>query len=80
MLITQPRSKKNPKGPRTSQMGLGGAVWEKKPNYKKSHETVPLSNARRRILGNFITSSMAMKITRLKMIKMICSSLQSIKK
>ena len=41
MLITQPRSKKNQNGPRTSLKGPGGAVWEK-TDYKKSRETVPL--------------------------------------
>jgi len=36
MLITQPRSKENQNGPRTSLMGPGGAVWGKKPSrYKK---------------------------------------------
>ena len=34
MLITQPRSKKNQNGPRTSLMGPGGAVWGKKPSTK----------------------------------------------
>jgi len=42
MLITQPKSKKNQNGPRTSLMGPGGAVWEK-TDHKKSLETVPLS-------------------------------------
>ena len=42
MLIIQPRSKKNQNGPRTSLMGPGGVVWEKKNEYKKSRETVPL--------------------------------------
>jgi len=36
MLITQPRSKKNQNGPRTSLMGPGGAVWGKKPTTKIS--------------------------------------------
>ena len=44
MLITQPRSKKNQNGPRTSLMGPGGAVWGEKTDYKKSRETVPLSD------------------------------------
>jgi len=43
MLVTQPRSKKNQNGPRTSLMGPGGAVWEK-TDFKKSPETVPLCN------------------------------------
>ena len=34
MLITQPRSKRNQNGPRTTLMGPGGAVWEKKPSTK----------------------------------------------
>ena len=34
MLITQPRSKKNQNGPRTSLMGPGGVVWGKKPSTK----------------------------------------------
>ena len=35
MLITQPRSKKNQNGPRTSLMGPGGAVWGEKNRLQK---------------------------------------------
>ena len=41
MLITQPRSKKNQNGLRTSLMGPGGVVLEKN-EYTNSRETVPL--------------------------------------
>ncbi len=44
MLTTQPRSKENKNGPRTSLMGPGGVVWGEN-RIQKSCETVPLSIA-----------------------------------
>jgi hypothetical protein len=55
MLITQPRSKKNQNGSRTSLMGPGVAVWGK-TDCKKSRETVPLRGLLE-ALGGFCKAS-----------------------